>query len=85
MASVKLRKPAPVSAIRSMIISTSRRDRESRVQLPDHQHVTFAELIQKSMKFRPVPAPSRCLFAENALALCFLQRSNLGDRILVVS
>ena len=37
-------------------------------QFPDYQHVTLAELIQKAVKFWPVPSSSGSLLFINALA-----------------
>src|ERR1035441_2664187 len=68
IASVKLRNPTPASPRRSMMVSTSRRDRESRFEFLHHQHVVLSELIEKPVEFGPVLAPTRGLLAKDALA-----------------
>src|SRR5437016_4163509 len=77
MASVRLRNPALASASRSMIISTSRRDRDSRSRFPHYEHVTFAELIEKSEQFRPVPPSAGGLFFIYALSPGGFKRTHL--------
>ncbi len=53
MASVRLRKPALASVSRSMIVRTSRSERESRSSFPHHEHVDRLA----NRLFCPCPAP----------------------------
>ena len=84
MASVKLRKPAPDSPSRSMIVSTSRTERESRSSFQTTRHVTLAELIQKPVKFWPIPSSSGSLLFIDALATGGLQSRHLDGGVLIV-
>src|SRR6516162_1335471 len=50
------------------------------VELPNHQHVPFPELLQGLVKFWPVPAATGGLLFENPFAADLAQRFNL-DRV----
>src|ERR1017187_3263267 len=84
MASVRLRNPAPESPSRSIMVSTSRRERESRSSFQTHQHIALAHLIEKPMKFRPVPASAGSLLPIDAFTTSGFERRYLGGGDLVV-
>lgn len=60
------------------MVSTSRRDRESRFEFPHHQHVALSELIEKPVEFGPVPTSTRGLLTIHALAPGSFERRHLG-------
>ena len=67
IASVKLRNPALASNNRSIIVGTSRNEREP-VEFPHHEDIALAQLIQEPLQFGPVPAPTRRFLAIDTLA-----------------
>jgi hypothetical protein len=54
------------------------------IQFPDHENVAFAELIQETVKFRPIPAPARGLLTVDAFATRSVERRYLCGGFLVV-
>ena len=54
------------------------------VQFPDHQHITLAELVQKPVKFWPVPASAGGLFPIDAFAPGGLESRHLDGGVLIV-
>ncbi len=82
IASVRLRNPALASA-KPLHDGQhiAERTREP-VEFPHHEHIALAELIQKPMKFGPVPAPARRFLAIDPLASRRLERGHLRGGFL---
>jgi len=53
------------------------------VELPDHEDITLAEMIQQPVKFGPVPASAGGLFTIDARATGGLERRRLGRGVLL--
>ena len=69
---------------RSIIVSTSRSERESRSSFHTTSTSPFAELIQEPLQFRPIPAAARGLLAKDTLAFRCFQRGHLRRGVLLV-
>src|SRR3954470_9132505 len=54
------------------------------IQLPDYERVARPELIEQAVQLGPVPAPTRRLVLERALAAGALERTDLAGGILAV-
>ena len=84
IASVRLRNPATASPRRSHDHEHVAQRTRQPVQLPNHDDVPRAQLIQQLVQLGPVPTSTGCHLAKDALTSGLFQRRHLSGGVLII-